>query len=111
MGSHSWKFGIGLAVSTVVIAGGAMAPAAMADTGPVGGGSGGSPSSLSSVHVGNGSVRIGDSICAGDCNGTVNGAKGAGGGICAGLCNGSANGGDGTAGAPGRNGGKGGDGG
>ncbi|MEV4452984.1 hypothetical protein AB0K24_47875 [Streptomyces mirabilis] len=45
------------------------------------------------VKVGDGSVRIGDRVCAGNCNGTVNGSNGGQGGICAGLCNGSANGG------------------
>ncbi|MFF5144822.1 hypothetical protein ACFY6U_34805 [Streptomyces sp. NPDC013157] len=41
-------------------------------------------------------MRIGDRVCAGNCDGTVNGSNGSrDGGICAGRCNGSANGGTG----------------
>ncbi len=130
---RSWKLRLGLTVSTALTAGltaGALAPTAMAapmpqshsaamaaarqlpaeGTQPGGGGQIGS-ASFGSVTVGNGSLRIGDQVCAGSCNGTVNGSNGGKGGICAGLCEGSANGGTGTTGAPGREGGIGGQGG
>ncbi|MET9450041.1 hypothetical protein [Streptomyces cinerochromogenes] len=57
------------------------------------------------------SARIGDRICAGSCEGSVNGTNGSDGGLCAGRCNGSANGGDGLDGTAGHDGTKGGDGG
>ncbi|MFB7445685.1 hypothetical protein [Streptomyces mirabilis] len=130
---RSWKVRLGLTVSTALTAGvaaGALAPAAMAapmpqnhtavvaaarqlpaDGARPGGGSQFANGQFGTVKVGDGSVRIGDRVCAGNCNGTVNGSNGGQGGICAGLCNGSANGGTGTAGAPGREGGIGGQGG
>ncbi len=133
---RSWKVRLGLTVSTALTAGvaaGALAPAAMAapvpqnhtavvaaarqlpaDGARPGGGSQFANGQFASgqfgtVKVGNSSVRIGDRVCAGNCNGTVNGSNGGQGGICAGLCNGSANGGTGM--APGREGGIGGQGG
>ncbi|WP_331743794.1 hypothetical protein OG762_48515 (plasmid) [Streptomyces sp. NBC_01136] len=135
MRMRSWKVRLGLTVSTALTAGvaaGVLAPAAMAapvpqdhttavaaarqlpvgSAQPGGGGRFGSGSfGTVNVKVGDGSVRIGDRVCAGNCNGTVNGSSGSKGGICAGLCNGSANGGTGTTGAPGREGGIGGKGG
>ncbi|MFF3468639.1 hypothetical protein ACWCQN_48055 [Streptomyces sp. NPDC001984] len=141
MRMRSWKVRLGLTVSTALTAGvaaGALAPAAMAapvpqshtamvaarqlpadNARPGGGsqfGSGQFGNIFGSGQFGNikasdGSVRIGDRVCAGNCNATVNGSNGSPGGICAGLCNGSANGGTGTTGAPGREGGTGGKGG
>ncbi|MFE9499373.1 hypothetical protein [Streptomyces collinus] len=127
------KFGLGLAVSAAVIAAGALAPTAMAAPMPQnqaavsdaaqhlpadnsGNGSGAGRHAfgakvLSGVEFGNGNIRVGDNICAGNCNGTVNGTNGTSGGICAGLCNGSANGGNGSSGTPGRDGTAGGNGG
>ncbi len=125
---RSWKVRIGLTFSAALTAGvvaGALAPAAMAapvpqsrtataaarqlpaDSARPGGGIG----QFGPIKGGDGSVRIGDRVCAGNCNATVNGSNGGQGGICAGLCNGSANGGTGTTGTPGREGGTGGAGG
>ncbi|MFP1625476.1 hypothetical protein ACLB9X_09895 [Streptomyces sp. 5K101] len=113
---------LGFAVSTAVIAGVAMVPAtAMAAPMPQGNvvkvnAAQQLPADRSGDSLGikvgkNGSVQVGDRVCAGNCNGTVNGSSGSHGGICAGICNGSANGGTGTQGAPGKNGGNGGRGG
>lgn len=129
MRARSWKFRLGLVVSTSLIGAGAMVPAATAAqvstsltaqtvsvTGEhYGSASGGGDSrpgtgrfggkvALNGVKVGNGSVRVGDKVCAGSCNGTVNGTNGGKGGVCVGLCNGSANGGAGTTGGIGGNG-------
>ncbi|MFJ8493766.1 hypothetical protein ACIRBZ_36310 [Streptomyces sp. NPDC094038] len=129
MRMRSWKARLGLTASAVLAAGvavGALAPAATAAPAPQSrtavtaarqlpadsAGPGAGHIRFGTVSAGNGSVRIGDRVCAGNCNGTVNGSDGSpGGGICAGLCNGSANGATGTAGAPGRQGGTGGAGG
>ncbi|MFE1988561.1 hypothetical protein [Streptomyces mirabilis] len=114
---RSWKVRLGLTVSTALTAGvaaGALAPAAMAapmpqnhtavvaaarqlpaDGARPGGGSQFANGQFGTVKVGDGSVRIGDRVCAGNCNGTVNGSNGGQGGICAGICGGSANGGTG----------------
>ncbi|MHA5047773.1 hypothetical protein [Streptomyces sp. SD15] len=134
MRMHSWKFRLGLVVSTALIGGGAMAPAATAapmpqtdvtvtnaaqhlpaapkgDGNSSGGGRFVGNGEFGDIQVGSDSVRIGDRVCAGNCSGTVNGSNGSNGGICAGVCNGSANGGNGTNGGPGRNGTNGGNGG
>ncbi|MFE3166183.1 hypothetical protein [Streptomyces sp. NPDC059224] len=129
MRTRSWKVRLGLTVSTVLAAGAAAAvasPAAMAapvpqghtatsaaataaptrqlpaDSARPGGGSLFGGGRIVTVKAGDGSVRIGDRVCAGNCNSTVNGSNGGHGGICAGLCDNSANGGTGTPGTPGR---------
>ncbi|CAM5297530.1 hypothetical protein SAVIM338S_00399 [Streptomyces avidinii] len=136
MRARSWKFRLGLVVSTTLIGAGAMVPAATAAQastsltpqtvsatgerhGPAPGNGEsrpgasrfGSKVALSGVKVGNGSVRVGEKVCAGSCNGTVNGTNGGRGGVCVGLCNGSANGGVGATGGIGGNGSTGGKGG
>ncbi|MFE3326599.1 hypothetical protein [Streptomyces sp. NPDC059176] len=115
MSTISWKMRMGLAASIVLLGGGVTAPAAMAAHVPQ---TGASPTRvphelpadrdgglLGKVKVGmDGSFRVGDRVCAGNCNGSVNGTDGSKGGVCVGLCKGSANGGDGAVGVPGRDG-------
>lgn len=125
MRTRSTKFRLGLIISATLIGAGAMAPVATAAPAPSaqtvsafadgdarpGGGRFDGRAVLDGVKVDKGSVRVGDRVCAGNCEGSVNGTKGGKGGICAGLCNGSANGGTGATGVPGgngKNGGKGG---
>ncbi|MDX3539630.1 hypothetical protein PV721_35950 [Streptomyces sp. MB09-01] len=129
---RSWKFRLGLLVSSTLIGAGAMAPVATAAPAlpshtveapagqqqvPAPGGgdnqTGGNrfgrngaigkygDQLLGKVKLDKDSVRVGDKVCAGKCNGSVNGTEGGNGGICAGLCNGSANGGTGATGRPG----------
>ncbi|MCX4961301.1 hypothetical protein [Streptomyces virginiae] len=125
MRTRSTKFRLGLIISATLIGAGAIAPVATAAPAPStrtvsafgsgdahpGGGRFHGKAVLGGVKVDKGSVRVGDRVCAGNCEGSVNGTNGGKGGICAGLCNGSANGGNGTTGVPsgnGTNGGKGG---
>ncbi|KJY21731.1 hypothetical protein VR44_38180, partial [Streptomyces katrae] len=87
---RSWKLRLGLVVSTTLLGAGALAPIASAApavqpaqvlAGHHGSGSGnslgkflgGSGSGTGGVKIGHGSVRVGDNVCAGRCNGTVNG--------------------------------------
>ncbi|MGW2583962.1 hypothetical protein ACWCYZ_21980, partial [Streptomyces virginiae] len=108
MRTRSTKFRLGLIISATLIGAGAVAPVATAAPAPSaqtvsafgsgdarpGGGRFHGKAALGGVKVDKGSVRVGDRVCAGNCDGSVNGTNGGKGGICAGLCNGSANGGN-----------------
>lgn len=118
MPGNSWTRRIGIIASAAVIGGAVLAPAAMAaptshptasvSMAPNLPAEDDDEAQPGRVTVDDGSLRVGDRICAGNCNGSANGTDGTNGvtsgGICAGLCNGSANGGNGTTGGPGRDG-------